>query len=68
MKNRAGGGMTEFNHIHVFVEGDWVCARSMAFDDQELLRCEARDPNEDEACRRSSAQLLRYFGDAMHVQ
>ena len=59
--------MTEFNHIHVVDAGDWVCGRSMAFEDQELLRCEARAPDEGEACRRCVAQLLAYFGDPMHV-
>ena len=40
----------------------------MAFDDRELIRCEARDPDEEEACLRCSDQILAYFGDAMHVQ
>jgi hypothetical protein len=40
----------------------------MAFEDREIIRCEARDPEEDESCRRCSEQILSYFGDAMHVQ
>ena len=60
--------VTEFNHIHIREGEDWICGRSMAFDDQELLRCEARHEEEDAACRRCAAQLLAHFGDAMHVQ
>jgi hypothetical protein len=60
--------VTEFNHIHVRDGAEWVCGRSMAFDDQELLRCEARDADEFEACRRCIAQLLAHFGDPLHVQ
>ncbi len=59
--------MTEFNHIHVHDGQDWVCGRTMAFEDQELLRCEARHEEEDEACRRCAGQLLSHFGEAMHV-
>jgi hypothetical protein len=40
----------------------------MAFEDRELIRCEARDPDEEECCLRCSEQILSYFGDAMHVQ
>jgi hypothetical protein len=58
----------EFNHIHIHEGDEWVCGRSMAYEDQELIRCEARDADEDEACRRSAEQLLAYFGEAMHVQ
>ena len=60
--------MTEFNHIHIREDGEWICGRSMAFQDQELLRCEARDSDEDEACHRCAAQMLSYFGDPMHIQ
>ena len=60
--------VTEFNHIHLFDGDDWVCGRSMAFDDQELLRCEARSAEEDSACRQCIAQLLAHFGEAMHIQ
>jgi len=57
----------EFNHIHIRDGDDWICGRSMAFEDQELLRSEARDPDEQEACRRSAEQMLAYFGEPMHV-
>ncbi|MFN3324338.1 MAG: hypothetical protein ACK5AZ_12640 [Bryobacteraceae bacterium] len=60
--------MIEFNHIHLRDGGDWVCGRSMAFDDRELLRCEARDPIEQEACRRCGDQMLGHFGSPVHVQ
>jgi hypothetical protein len=40
----------------------------MAYEDQELIRCEARDEDEQEACTRCAEQLLGYFGDPMHVQ
>lgn len=60
--------MTEFNHIHVREGEEWVCGRTMAFDDLELIRTEARDMDEDEACRRCAEQILAHFGDAMHVQ
>lgn len=60
--------MTEFNHIHTFFDGVWACARSLAFEDRELLRCEARAAVENEACRRCTEQLLGYFGVPMHVQ
>jgi hypothetical protein len=62
------GCVTEFNHIHIRDGEDWVCGRTMAFEDRELIRCEARDPDEEESCRRCSEQILSYFGDAMHVQ
>ena len=60
--------MTEFNHIHVHDGDDWVCGRTMAFEDRELLHCEARSDIEIEACRRCSEQLLGYFGPPMHIQ
>jgi hypothetical protein len=60
--------VTEFNHIHLEDGEDWVCGRSLAFEDRELIRCEARDQDEQEACRRCAEQLLNYFGRAMHVQ
>ena len=68
---RGGRGelpVTEFNHIHVHDGEDWICGRSMAFEDQELLRCESRHEEEEVACRRCASQLLAHFGDAMHVQ
>ena len=60
--------VTEFNHIHIHESGEWVCGRTMAFDDQELIRCEVRDPDEQEACHLCAQQLLAYFGEPMHVQ
>jgi hypothetical protein len=60
--------VTEFNHIHIRDGEEWLCGRSLALDDQELLRCEARDTNEDLACHRCAEQMLSYFGDPMHVQ
>ena len=60
--------MTEFNHIHIRDGEDWLCGRSLAFEDRELIRCEARDPDEDEACQACSRQILAYFGAPMHVQ
>ena len=60
--------VTEFNHIHIRDGEDWVCGRSLAFEDREMIRCEARDTSEDEACRRCSEQILSYFGEPMHVQ
>jgi len=57
----------EFNHIHIRDGADSLCGRPMAFEDQELLRSEARDPDEQEACRRSAEQMLAYFGEPMHV-
>jgi hypothetical protein len=59
--------VTEFNHIHLRDGEEWVCGRTMAFDDVELIRCEARDLDEDEACRRCSEQVLAHFGAVMHV-
>lgn len=60
--------MTDFNHIHMRHEGDWICGRSMAFEDQELIHCEARHPDESEACRRCTSQLLGFFGEVVYVQ
>lgn len=60
--------MTEFNHIHVREGEEWICGRTVAFEDQELLRCEARELDEEDACRECAMQLLAHFGDAMHVQ
>jgi len=62
-----GGRLVEFNHIHTHQDENWTCGRSMAFDDQELIHCEARDPDEEDACRRCAEQLLGYFGEAMRV-
>ena len=60
--------MTEFNHIHIRDGEEWVCGRTMAFEDHELIRCEARDPDEEEACQSCAGQILSHFGDPMHVQ
>ena len=60
--------MTEFNHIHTRDGENWVCGRSVAFEERELLRCEARDAIEEDACRNCAMQLLEHFGGAMHVQ
>ncbi len=63
-----GGVLNDFNHIHVRHEGEWICGRSMSFEDQELIRCEARHSSEYEACQRCAEQLLGYFGDIVYVQ
>ena len=57
----------EFNHIHLREGEAWVCGRAMAFEDRELLRAEARDADESEACLRCAEQILGYFGAALHV-
>jgi len=43
--------VTDFNHIHSREGDDWVCGRSMAVESDQLLQCEGRDPDEQEACR-----------------
>jgi hypothetical protein len=60
--------VTEFNHIHLRDGDDWVCGRTMAFEDRELIRSEARAVSEEEACWRCSEQVLAHFGPAMHIQ
>ena len=60
--------MTEFNHIHRREQDQWICGRAMAFEDQELVHCEARDPEETEAYRRCSEQMLGYFGEPVYVE
>lgn len=60
--------VTEFNHIHHQESGDWVCGRSMAFEDRELIHCEARDRDEEEACMGCAEQVLMYFGRALYLQ
>ena len=60
--------MTEFNHIHHQDHGDWVCGRTMAFEDREVIRCEARDLDEDQACAQCAGQVLAYFGRATYLQ
>ncbi len=59
--------MTDINHIHVQVEEDWICGRTLAYEDRELIHCEARDPVEETACQRCAEQLLNHFGEPMHV-
>jgi hypothetical protein len=39
----------------------------MAVRDDQLLHCEGRDPDEDEACRLCAERIVSYFGEAMHV-
>ncbi len=59
--------MTDFNHIHSRDGEDWVCGRSMAVRDEQLLHVEGRDPDEEEACRLCAERIMGYFGDPMHV-
>ena len=59
--------LTDFNHIHSRDGDDWVCGRSMAVHDEQLLHCEGRDPDEHEACRLCAERIIGYFGDPMHV-
>ena len=60
--------MTEFNHMHYRNDDEWVCGRAMAFEDRELIHCEARNADEAEACRSCAEQLLGYFGHAAYLQ
>jgi hypothetical protein len=62
-----GFRLTDFNHIHSRDGDDWVCGRSMAVRDEQLLHCEGRDPDEIEACRLCAERIIGYFGDPMHV-
>jgi hypothetical protein len=39
----------------------------MAVRDEQLLHCEGRDPDEQEACRLCAERIIGYFGDPMHV-
>jgi hypothetical protein len=39
----------------------------MAVRDEQLLHCEARDPDEQEACRMCAERIMGYFGEPMHV-
>lgn len=59
--------LTDFNHIHSRDGEDWICGRSMAVQDEQLLHCEGRDPDEQEACRLCAERIIGYFGDPMHV-
>lgn len=60
--------MAEFNHMHYQDGDDWVCGRALAFEDRELVHCEARDPEEKEACSKCAQQVLGYFGRAAYLQ
>jgi hypothetical protein len=60
--------VTDINHIHVLTDNEWICGRTLAYEDQELIHCEARDPDEESACDRCAEQLLSHFGEPMHVQ
>ena len=59
--------LTDYNHIHSRDGDDWVCGRSMAVHGEQLLLCEGRDPDEEEACRLCADRIVGYFGDPMHV-
>ena len=59
--------MTDFNHIHSRDGDDWVCGRSMAVLDDQILQCEGRDQDEQEACRMCAERIIGYFGEPMHV-
>jgi hypothetical protein len=59
--------LTDFNHIHSRDGDDWVCGRSMALQDDQILQCEGRDPDEEEACRLCAERIIGFFGDPMHV-
>ena len=48
--------MTDFNHIHLHEAGQWVCRRTFAWEDKELIRCEARDEEAEEACHQCAEQ------------
>jgi hypothetical protein len=61
------GRLTDFNHIHSRDGEDWVCGRSMAVREEQLLHVEGRDPDEEEACRLCAERIIGYFGDPMHV-
>jgi len=39
----------------------------MAVHGEQLLLCEGRDPDEEEACRLCAGRIVGYFGDPMHV-
>jgi hypothetical protein len=62
-----GSRLTDFNHIHSRDGEDWVCGRSMAVRDEQMLHCEGRDPEEIEACRLCAERIIGYFGEPMHV-
>jgi hypothetical protein len=39
----------------------------MAMQQDQLLQCEGRDPDEDEACRMCAERIIGFFGEPMHV-
>ena len=57
----------DFNHIHTRDNDDWVCVRSIANQSEQLLKCEGRDQEEDEACRLCAERIIGYFGHAMLI-
>lgn len=59
--------MTDFNHIHTKDSDDWICVRSVAIENEQLLQCEGRDPEEDEACRLCAERIVGYFGAPMLI-
>jgi hypothetical protein len=40
----------------------------MAVHSDQMLQCEGRDPDEEEACRLCAERIIGYFGEPMHVQ
>lgn len=64
---RRTSALTDFNHIHSRDGDDWVCGRSMAVHDEQVLLSEGRDPDEEEACRQCAERIIARFGDPMHV-
>ena len=67
MSIRGACALTDFNHIHSRDGGDWVCGRSMALQNDQVLQSEGRDPDEEEACRMCAERIIGYFGEPMHV-
>jgi hypothetical protein len=59
--------LTDYNHIHSRDGEDWVCGRSMAIKDDQVLVSEGRDPDEEEACRMCAERIIARFGEPMHV-
>lgn len=59
--------LTDFNHIHSRDGEDWICGRSMAVHNEQVLHVEGRDQDEDEACRLCAERIIGHFGDPMHV-
>ena len=59
--------LIDLNHIHIRDGDDWICGRSIALHNEQLLRCEGRDPDEEEACRQCAERIVAHFGDAMLI-